>query len=378
MHERATGSATDRTQDTSLSWEAAWQEALYGAGGFYRRSAPAAHFATSAQGIPGGGRVLAEAVAALAARHGCDRVVDVGAGRGELLAELRRVSPALHLTGVDVVARPAGLDVEEWHVAPGGTALPDTLRDLDATLLLAHEWLDVVPCPVVQRDGTGVWRTVEVSRTAQGGRWRDSLGAPVEGEELAWVRRWLGDGPEGAPAGPLLRRTGSAAVTHQRSGTASADESVVRAEVGLPREVAFADVVRRVRSGLVVAVDYGHTAEDRPAHGTLTGFRGGRQVDPVPDGSCDLTAHVAVDALAASLPSPTGHPVVTPRRQREVLRDLLGDPSAPVPHALARDQPRAYLDALARRAAARTLSSGVLGDFWWLVVEVDRGRPDRA
>ena len=39
---------------------------------------------------------------------------------------------------------------------------------------------------------------------------------------------------------------------------------------------------------------------------------------------------------------------------------------------------RAYLDALARRAAARTLSSGVLGDFWWLVVEVDRGRPERA
>ncbi len=94
-------------------WDVAWREALYGPGGFYRRSAPAAHFATSAQGIPGGGALLAEAVLALARRHSCTRVVDVGCGRGELLAHLRRLTPDLHLTGVDVVDRPHGLDVDD-------------------------------------------------------------------------------------------------------------------------------------------------------------------------------------------------------------------------------------------------------------------------
>ena len=36
---------------------------------------------------------------------------------------------------------------------------------------------------------------------------------------------------------------------------------------------------------VAVAVDYGHTIGSRPARGTLTGFREGRQVPPVPDGT---------------------------------------------------------------------------------------------
>ena len=40
-------------------WEQAWQDALYGPRGFYRRHAPADHFATSTQGFPGGGEVVA-------------------------------------------------------------------------------------------------------------------------------------------------------------------------------------------------------------------------------------------------------------------------------------------------------------------------------
>ncbi|ANS78856.1 hypothetical protein SGUI_1460 [Serinicoccus hydrothermalis] len=354
---------------TARPWEEAWQHALYGTDGFYRRGAPAEHFATSAQGIPGAGRVLAEAVAELCARHGCDRVVDVGAGRGELLRSLREVAPGLHLTGVDVVPRPEGLDVDAWLVAPGGAALPDALRDLGSTLVLAHEWLDVVPCPVAERDEQGVWREVRVRRSAEGA-WRESPGPALGGDDLAWAQRWL------EPA-PLMPGDDSSAVMHQRRGTASAYESVVRGEIGLPREAALIDLVGRIRSGLVVVVDYGHTAADRPRHGTLTGFRDGREVEPVPDGSCDLTAHVAVDALAASLPSPTGHPLA-PQRQREVLLDLIGDPSPPVPHDLARERPQAYLEALARRAALRALTSGALGDFWWLVVEVGEQPPGRA
>jgi hypothetical protein len=75
----------------------------------------------------------------------------------------------------------------------------------------------------------------------------------------------------------------------------------------------------------------------------------------VPDGSCDLTAHVAVDTLGADLL----------RRQREVLRDLLG-PATPPPHRLASSDPAAYLEGLSRSSALSVLTTpGGLGDFWW-------------
>ena len=35
---------------------------------------------------------------------------------------------------------------------------PDELRHLDAALVVAHEWLDVVPCPVAELDDRGVLR----------------------------------------------------------------------------------------------------------------------------------------------------------------------------------------------------------------------------
>lgn len=321
------------------TWERAWRDALYGQEGFYRLHAPASHFATSAQGVPGGGEVLAQAVVALARRHGCTRLVDVGCGRGELLRHVRDLDPALRLTGVDVVPAPPDLDVHEWLVAPGGGSLPHDLHDLEDTLVLAHEWLDVVPCPVATRDEQGVWRTVRVDH-----RGRETAGPPLVGADLGWARTWL-------------------------------PEEVERAEIGRARDLAFADLVSRVRSGVVLAVDYGHTLTDRPRHGTLTGFRGGREVPAVPDGSCDLTAHVAVDSLGAGTPR-GGTDACRLLLQREALIDLLPDPppAAPVPHELARLDPAAYLAALARRGALAALTArGGPGDFWWVVALV---RPD--
>lgn len=338
-------------------WREAWQQALYGDGGFYRRSAPAAHFATSAHGIPGGGRLLAEAVRRLAADHGCTGVVDLGAGRGELLAELRDLDPELHLTGVDVVPRPEGLPCDDWLVSPGGAALPAGLQGLEDTLVLAHEWLDVVPCTVAERVSSGgdppVWRVVQVAVDSAGRAW-EALGPALTGEEESWARRWLGPG-------------------------------VQRAEIGLARDLALADLLSRVRSGLVVAVDYGHIRADRPQHGTLAGFRSGREVRPVPDGSCDLTAHVAFDAIAAASDTATATATgtatasgttttsgTTMARQRDLLPGLLGEAGPvlpPVPHELASRDPAAYLARLARRGAlARLTAPGGLGDFWWLLV----------
>ena len=50
--------------------------------------------------------------------------------------------------------------------------------------------------------------------------------------------------------------------------------------------------------GIAIAVDYGHLADGRPPFGSLRSYRDGTEVDVAVDGSCDVTAHVAVDAVA--------------------------------------------------------------------------------
>lgn len=321
------------SDDVPRPWPGAWHDALYGSGGFYRSAPPARHFATSAQGIPGGGEVLAAAVAELAHRHGCTRVVDVGAGGGELLAAVHEIDPELALVGVDVVDRaPPGTGMP-WLVSPGGAALPDGLAGPGRTLAVGHEWLDVVPCPVVERDASGSWREVLVRRDGV-----EVLGPAVAGDNLGWLERWV-------------------------------PEDVARAEVGLPRDRAAADLLARLGDGVLLLVDYGHEREARPPGGSLTGYRDGRQVAPVPDGSCDVTAHVALDSLVDGLRGEGRRVELT--SQRDALADLLPGADAPVPHELARSRPTAYLRALARRAALGALSApGGLGDFGWVTVVV--------
>ena len=314
-------------------WAAAWQAALYGPTGFYRQDrGPAGHFATSTQGGPLMGSVLAAALVRLMGERGLHTLVDVGCGRGELLIEVSRLAPALRCVGVDVVERPdlpAGVD---WVRSPGGALLPPELSDLTGTLLLAHEWLDVVPCPVGQVDEHGVLREVLVDPSTG----RERLAGAVAGADLEWCRTWW----------PTVVGPGA------RPGD--------RVEVGRSRDEAWDALVSRLRSGLAVAVDYGHARTDRPAAGTLTGYREGRQVAPVPDGSCDLTAHVAMDSLGAD-------ELVD---QRTVLRRL-GVSGATPPRELATSDPTAYLAALSTASAATALTArGSLGDFSWAFTAV--------
>ena len=99
-----------------------------------------------------------------------------------------------------------------------------------------------------------------------------------------------------------------------------------------------------LRRGLAVAVDYAHQRDSRPPSGTLSGYRDGRQVPPVPDGSCDVTSHVALDACAVAGQS-AGATQTLLTTQRAALHALGVRRSMP-PHELSRSDPVGYLTAL--------------------------------
>ncbi|MGW1722240.1 SAM-dependent methyltransferase [Streptomyces sp. NPDC002306] len=316
-------------------WRAATEAALYGPDGFYRRpEGPAGHFRTSVHASPlfagAVARLLCRVDVALGRPAALD-FVDMAAGRGELARGVLGALPAevavrTRVSAVEVADRPRGLD-------PRIAWLPEPPRHVTG-LLFANEWLDNVPVDVVEVDPAGVPRLVLVRRDGT-----ERLGEPVGGAAARWLARWW----------PLPREEG------------------LRAEIGLPRDIAWASAVAHVERGLAVAVDYAHTAGARPPFGTLTGFREGRGTAPVPDGSCDLTAHVALDACA--------RPGARRLPQREAL-SALGLTGARPPLALASSDPAAYVRALASAGeAAELTASGGLGDFGWLLQPVGVADP---
>jgi SAM-dependent MidA family methyltransferase len=331
---------------TFVPWEAAWQEALYGGNGFYRRGeGPASHFRTSVHASD----LLATALLRLAEWTGLQRVVDVGSGRGELLQSLRRKASesgtVIELVGCDVVERPVALTADiTWVRSPGGVQLPEALRPwLGDALVVAHEWLDDVPCPVVQRDASLTWRLVEVDPTSG----RERLADPVDVAQLGWLDRWW--------------------------TTEQAPSARDRAEVGLPRDRAWAQLVEAAARCRLLAVDYGHLSGARPPRGSLVGYRHGGACVAVPDGSCDVTAHVAVDAVAAA-GRRAGAVSTSLTSQRQALRSLGVDGRLPE-HALATRDPMGYLDAVSSAShAAELLDPAGLGGFTWLLQSTGPGR----
>ena len=297
--------------------EQAWRSALYGprgGGGFYGREWPVDHFTTSAHVGP----ELAEKVVALTRRCGLDTVVDIGAGSGELLAAVHAADPGLRLVGIELRAHPAGLpDAVTWQ-----RQLPRRLTGL----VVAHELLDTVPCPVVEVDGIGRPRVVHVDPVTG----QQQLGDAVCGADRAWLDRWW-----------PVSRPGE------------------RAEIGRARDEAWAAVVARIAHGVGVAVDYGHQRDSRPAAGSLRGYARGRRVALTYDGTVDVTADVALDAVAERVGG-------TVHRQRDLLGT--GEP-APAP-ALA-PTPASRLAALAERARMGQLrAAGGLGELGWVLSPV--------
>ncbi len=305
------------------TWRTATEAALYGPAGFFRTQAPAEHFRTSVHVST----AFAAALLRLARSAALTTIVDVGSGRGELLTALHELRPDLTLVGVELADRPAAL--------PPAVTWTDVVPDGVEALVVGNEWLDDVPVDVAQVDQSGTVRLVEVDVRSGAER----LGGHLSARDADWLARWW----------PL---DGAAPGT--------------RAEIGWPRDDAWAQVVLRLRRGLALAVDYGHQRDDRPGAGTLTGYRGGRTVAAVPDGRCDLTTHVAVDAVAAAGEAAGAGPTSL-TRQRAALRTL-GVSAARPALTLAHSDPAAYLTALSRTGeAAELLAPDGLGGFWWLL-----------
>jgi hypothetical protein len=308
-------------------WRAAWLAAAYSPTGFWSTQQPGDHFSTAV----GAGPLVAQAVAALAAGS-AGVVVDVGAGDARLLGHLVELLPGVALVGVDRRPRPERLDPrvgwfrDHWDVGrerwtAGG---PDAWSSADAPLHVAHEWLDDLPVPVVARR-SGAWHEVEVDGTGH-----ERPGVAVDGEDRAWLARWWDDGAPGDGA---------------------------RAEVGRGRDAAWSVLVHSAtaRGGRALAVDYGHLIDRRPVDGSLLAYGRGRQREPVPDGSVNLTAAVAVDALARA-GEDAGAETLLLERQAEVLGRLAGPAPADPLGALVRRSEHAALTAPAR-----------WGDLWWLL-----------
>jgi SAM-dependent MidA family methyltransferase len=297
------------------TWQQAWRYALYGPAQFYRRESPAAHFRTSVHTSP----LFADAILRLAGEVHAETVVDVGAGRGELLRRLAETAPELELVGVELADRPRSLPASIGWLSE----LPERIDGL----VIANEWLDNVPCEVVECSEEGRVLVVHVDPVTGA----EALGDPPADEDQRWLDQWW----------PL-------------------DEPGRRAEVGLSRDRAWADLAARVGCGLAVAIDYGHTADGRPTFGSLRSYQVGREVEPRPDGTRDITAHVAFDSLINA-----GGGFLT--NQRSALRSLGVRGDRP-PLDQASTDPLGYVRALsaATHAAELTAENG-LGAFGWVM-----------
>jgi SAM-dependent MidA family methyltransferase len=328
--------------NVNVRWREAMTTALYGPGGFFvAGQGPVAHFRTSGLASPVFAGALLRLVSTVDAALGSPAVldvVDVGAGRGELLRTLAALAPPslasrLRLTAVELAPRPEQLPrAVAWRAD-----LPARVRGV----LLGIEWLDNVPLDVAEVGARGVARYVLVDPDTGA----ETLGGRIAAADAAWMRRWW-------PADAL--------------------PPGARVELGGPRDAAWATAASIVELGVALAVDYGHLAGRRPALGTLTGFRAGRQVPPVPDGSCDITAHVAIDAAAAA-----GGGAYTLTSQREALR-ALGVVGARPPLALASTDPTRYVRALADASGAAELTDAAgLGGHYWLLHPIGIADPLR-
>ncbi|MET8266152.1 SAM-dependent methyltransferase, partial [Micromonospora arida] len=244
----------------SIAWRDAMSRALYGPGGFFvAGTGPADHFRTSVHASPAFAtallRLVTEVDAALGHPSRFD-VVDVGAGRGELLRALAglavgvsgeptrsgrsglippRVGSPETLTPT-ASARPAPdgpspvapraplaerVRFTAVEYAPRPENLPEEITwtsEIPAEItgvLLATEWLDNVPLDVAVHTEDG-WRYVLVDPESGA----ESVGEPVSPDDLDWLTTWWPSptSPQSATSNPDLGVTSTGATSEGESG----------------------------------------------------------------------------------------------------------------------------------------------------------------
>lgn len=251
---------------------------------FYEHHPPYDHFDTFIQHSEKLRNALSTWLAAIPG--GRVEIFDLGAGDGALASSLSTSLPRAIVHAVDVRQRPPHLSSDvAWHTLDITQASLPRFDTKSIPVLIAHEFLDDVPCDVVEVDdsGTCVWMYAD---------WNGFLtpgDVVTEPETLDWIHRWW----------PPLR-------------------PAMRIEVGLSRDRLWHRLLRTWPNTIGIAIDYGHTLRERMVGtwdgGTLTGYRNGRQVVPRLDGRTNVTAHVAVDAIAA----------VAARSEIRRMRDHIG------------------------------------------------------
>jgi SAM-dependent MidA family methyltransferase len=271
------------------TWRGAWSDAN---AVFYSTSRAEDHFSTSVHTNLTVARELARLI--LREQHAHDKefhVIDIGSGSGLLLEQLHSLllhsllPGRIRLLGVDGRPRPPDLSPDiDWRQVVIDDETMDVTGDDGhlAGAVIAHEFLDDIPCDVVEVDDALEVRVVLVDRATGMEELGPALSDPAAAslverydpaESMAWLRNWW----------PVTRPG-------------------ARREIGIARDRTWSRLRRILDSGAAIAVDYAHTRPERAAGlwdaGTVKGFGSGRPRRPVPDGSVNITAHVALDSCA--------------------------------------------------------------------------------
>ena len=245
------------------TWKQAWDAALYGADGFFRRESPAAHFRTSVHASP----LFAAALVRMARRgraghrrrhrrrprRAARRAARAGPGPGPARRRGRRpAGRAARRDRVDHGAAGVGRGPGGRQRVAGQHPLP---RRRGRRRRACCGW-----CTSTRRPAT------------------ESLGRPLDHAHGADVARAL------AATGGGRSTSGSPAPAPRWAPPATR-----------PGPTWSAGSPGASRSPSTTATP----GDDRPPFGSLRSYRDGHEVDVLPDGSRDVTAHVAVDAVAA-------------------------------------------------------------------------------
>ena len=263
----------ERSYRDTVVGERRWRDA-WNADDFYQQHAPEDHFETFVQHSP----LLAQRIATWlrAEVTGAVEVFDLGSAHASLTQHItEHTSQVAQAHAIDLRDRPAEVDPSIiWHrrdIQCDG--LPPRMTDA-TPVLIAHEFFDDIPCDLVDVDDTGHCWWMDADEAGELVR-----GGPIDDQQaIDWIHRWW---PPHRPG--------------------------MRIEIGLNRDRLWRALMCQHPKAIGIVIDYGHTLRERLIGtwdgGTLIGYRDHRVTTPRLDGRTNVTAHVAIDALAAQTDS---------------------------------------------------------------------------